>query len=390
MGRLPDGRAVFVPFALPGETVRVRLTKESRGHAQAVLLDVLDSAPRRIAPRCPHFGICGGCHYQHLSYADQLSAKEAILRDQFRRLAKLETPPLRPIVPAPQSWHYRNHVQFHPAGSGRLGFVRQDHQGVLPIERCDLPEEPLRQFLPQLHLEAADGLEKISLRADSFGDIMLTLYAKNASLPEIISEAGISIAHVVDGDVLIVGGEDHLVFEIAGRAFRVSPDAFFQVNTAMAEKMVTHLLESLALPAKTILDVYCGGGLFSAFLAPHCETLIGIETSPAACQDFAFNLDEFDHVSLYEAPAEAVLPTLDVSADIVIVDPPREGLHPAALDAIVRAAPRELAYISCDPATLARDTARLLKQGYQLQHVTPFDLFPQTYHIESISLFTRI
>lgn len=389
LGRLPDGRAAFVPLALPGETVRARIVKEARGHVQARLIEVLTPAPQRISPRCPHFGLCGGCHYQHLSYADQLQAKEEILRDQLQRLGKIKEPPVQPIVPAPKPWHYRNHVQFHLDSAGRLGFIRQDNEGVLPIETCFLPEQPIADFWPQLQLDADTSLERISLRTDSYGDLMLTLYAASPDLPEIISEAGVSIAHVVADDTLLVGGDDHLTFEILGKSFRVSPAAFFQVNTLMAEKMVQHLLDNLHLPVRTVLDVYCGGGLFSAFLAPHCETLIGVETSPAACEDFSINLDACDHVALYEAPAEVVLPSLDVRADLIVVDPPREGLHPRALDAIVRAAAREIAYISCDPATLARDAARLQKQGYRLRQVTPFDLFPQTYHIESISFFDR-
>ncbi len=389
LGRLPDGRAVFVPYALPGETVRLRLTKEAKRHAEAELLQVLAPAPRRSAPRCPHFGACGGCHYQHLPYEDQLQAKEAIVRDQLQRIGKLTAPPVQPIVPAPEPWGYRNHIQFHQAKDGRLGFVRAEGQGVLPIETCLLPEAPLADFWPLLDLEPLPGLERLSLRVDSRGALMLTFHAPPQALPEVVSEAGVSIAHVSQGEALILAGDDHLVFEVLGRPFRVSPGAFFQVNTAMAAKLVEHLLDLVTLPVDTIFDVYSGGGLFSAFLAPHCRQLIAVETSPAACEDFAVNLDEFDHVSLYEAPAEMVLPALDLRPDLVVVDPPREGLHPAALDAIVRAAPREIAYVSCDPATLARDAARLGRQGYRLQQVTPFDLFPQTFHIETVSLFRK-
>jgi 23S rRNA (uracil1939-C5)-methyltransferase len=173
-----------------------------------------------------------------------------------------------------------------------------------------------------------------------------------------------------------------------GREFRVSAGSFFQVNTVMADKMVQHLLDKLPLPARTVLDVYCGAGLFSAFLAPRCERLIGIESSPSACEDFAANLDEFDHVELYEGMAEDVIPLLEMEQPIVLVDPPRAGVEVRALDGIQQLAPQTIAYVSCDPSTLARDTARLIAGGYRLVEVTPFDLFPQTYHIESISIFT--
>jgi 23S rRNA (uracil1939-C5)-methyltransferase len=154
--------------------------------------------------------------------------------------------------------------------------------------------------------------------------------------------------------------------------------------------MVTHLLSRLPLsPAATLLDVYCGVGLFSAFFAPRVGRLIGIESSPPACEDFALNLDEYDNVELYEASAEGVLPSLDIKPDVVIVDPPRAGLDKSALDALVALAPVSLAYVSCDPSTLARDAARLINGGYRLVQVTPFDLFPHTYSIESISIFEK-
>jgi 23S rRNA (uracil1939-C5)-methyltransferase len=177
--------------------------------------------------------------------------------------------------------------------------------------------------------------------------------------------------------------------QVLGRDFQVSAASFFQVNAVMAAKMVEHVLANLPIPPSTILDVYCGVGLFSAFLAPKCKRLIGIESSEPACEDFAVNLEEFDNVELYEDVAENVLPALDVQPEIILVDPPRAGLQAEALDAIVKMKPGTVIYVSCDPSTLARDAARLLKGGYHLSSVTPFDLFPQTYHIESISWFER-
>lgn len=398
IGRDSSGRAVFVPFALPGETVRVRVVEERPGFARAALVEVLHPSPQRIAPRCIHFGACGGCHYQHLSYADQLTAKTDILRDQLKRIGKIEAPPVRAAIPSPLAWNYRNHVQFHLDGQGRLGFISAalpcasssaSVSGVLPIVECHLPEEPLNALWPHLSFEPGTPLERVALRAGD--EVMLVLESESPEPPEIEIEAEISVVHLAGEDALVLAGEDHLVIEVLGRPFRVSAGSFFQVNTAMAEKMVQHILE--LLPASvllgTVLDVYCGVGLFSAFLAPRCQRLIGIELSPSACADFAVNLDAFDHVELYEAPAEVVLPALRVQPDVVILDPPRAGLEKAALDALMALQPPVIVYISCDPATLARDLKRMLARGYTLQQVTPFDLFPQTYHIESISLLTR-
>jgi 23S rRNA (uracil1939-C5)-methyltransferase len=186
----------------------------------------------------------------------------------------------------------------------------------------------------------------------------------------------------------VLSDSAYLPMEVLGEEFRVSAGAFFQVNTAMAEAMVAHLMKILPLNhGSVVLDVYCGVGLFSAFIAPKVAKLIGIELDPVAVDDFVFNLDAYEHVEVYQSAAEDVLPELDVQPDVVLVDPPRAGLGKQALDAILALAPQTLAYVSCDPATLGRDAKRLAAGGYRLAQVTPFDLFPQTYHIESVSLW---
>lgn len=389
MGRLEDGRAVFVAFGLPGETVRARLTEQKRGFARATLLEVLIPSSERIKAKCVHFGVCGGCHYQTLPYSAQLKLKETVLRDQLARIGKIQNPPIREMVPSPVEWNYRNHVQFHLAEDGRPGFIAAgDPRQVLPITECHLPEESLNDLWPQLQFDAETPLERVSLRAGD--ETMLILESDFPETPEVEIEAEISVVHLNDDDSVVLAGDGHIIVDVLERSFQVSAGAFFQVNTAMAEKMVTYLLSNLRVSASTLLlDIYCGVGLFSAFFAPKVKQVIGIEISPAACQDFAVNLNEFDNVELYEALAEDVLPVLEIQPDVAIVDPPRAGLDKKALDAILQLSPKTLVYISCDPSTLARDAARLITGGYTLLEVTPFDLFPQTYHIECISLFER-
>lgn len=388
MGRLPDSRAVFVPFGLPGERVRVLLVEEKKHFARAQLLEVLQPAPKRIIPKCRHFGECGGCHYQHLSYEDQLKVKTDILRDQLQRIGKIKDPPLRPIVASPQAWEYRNHIQFHLDEQGNLGFVHADGKRIALVKECHLPEAAIGGVWPQLEFEAGAPLERVSLRAGAGGEVMLILESDEIEAPELELEADLSVVHLSHDDALVMAGDDHLSMQVLGRAFQVSAASFFQVNTAMAGKMVEHLLERLPLePNSTVLDVYCGVGLFSAFLAARCKRLIGVEVSPSACDDFVVNLDEFDHVELYQATAGDVLPRLEAQPDLVLLDPPRAGLEKAALDGLLRLRPAAIAYVSCDPSTLARDAAQLIAGGYRLAEVTPFDLFPQTYHIESISFF---
>jgi 23S rRNA (uracil1939-C5)-methyltransferase len=219
---------------------------------------------------------------------------------------------------------------------------------------------------------------------------MLILESNTPESPELEIEACISVAHVFEENTVVVAGNDHVLISVLGRDFRVSAASFFQVNTAMAEKMVDHLLANFQLASSdTLLDVYCGAGLFSAFFASNCERVIGIESSPSACEDFVFNLDEFDNVELYEGLAEDVIRHLDAKPSVILVDPPRAGLEKRVVDEILKRNPKLVAYVSCDPSTLARDAARLIHGGYRLKDVTPFDLFPQTYHIESISLFEK-
>ena len=178
---------------------------------------------------------------------------------------------------------------------------------MIPITECHLPKRLLTRLWSQLEFEPDVPFDRVSLRTGADDDLMLILESDELEAPELELEAGISVVHLTDDDALVMAGEDHVIAQVLERGFQVSAGSFFQVNTTMAEKMVAHLLDKLPLPAKTILDVYCGVGLFSAFLAPKCKCLIGIETSPSACEEFAVNLDEFDHVELYEGAAEDVI-----------------------------------------------------------------------------------
>ncbi|MCE9647175.1 MAG: class I SAM-dependent RNA methyltransferase [Chloroflexi bacterium] len=391
MGRLPDGRAVFVPFGLPGEDVRVRVVFEKSSFARAELLEVLSASPDRIAPKCKHFGKCGGCHYQNLTYKNQLQAKVEILRDQLQRIGKIENPPVQPVVASPFEWNYRNHVQFHLTAEGKVAFVNAKGNSTLPIEECHLPEAGIDSFWRDLQFESNKDIERVSLRAGRDEELLVVLESENPEPPELEIEADVSVVHLFDEHPVVIAGREYLTIRVLGKDFHVSAASFFQVNTGMAERMVEHLLAKLPLtPVSTVLDVYCGAGLFSKFLASGCVRLIGVESSESACEDFAINLDEFNNVELYEGAAEEILPALagkigDISC--MIVDPPRAGIEKHALDAILNIKPGVLAYVSCDPSTLARDAARLVSGGYRLLEVTPFDLFPQTYHIESISIF---
>jgi 23S rRNA (uracil1939-C5)-methyltransferase len=393
MGRLDDGRAVFVPFGLPGERVRIRLTEDKRNFARGEVVEIIEPSPKRITPRCIHFGVCGGCHYQNLPYEEQLKAKMEILRDQLTRIGKIENPPVQAIAASPSPWNYRNHVQFHLTQEGKLGYMTAVRPIPFAIRECHLPEGSINELWPQLEFEPETDLDRVSIRSGVDEDLMLVLESESPGPPELEIEAGISITHVFEENTVVIAGNDHVTIRVMNHDFRVSSASFFQVNTAMAEKMVQHLLANVPVSSNsTLLDIYCGAGLFSAFFAPKCERVIGIESSPSACEDFAFNLDEFENVELYEGLAEEILPSLAgqiADPPYVIVDPPRAGLDKQVIDELVKLSPKVIAYVSCDPSTLARDAARLINGGYKLKQITPFDLFPQTFHIESISIFER-
>ncbi len=404
MGRLPDGRAVFVPFGLPNEIVKIKLTQEKQNFARGEIIEIIKSSPERIQPKCIHFTQCGGCHYQHLTYENQLKAKTEILKDQLQRIGKIENPPVQAMMPSPNQWNYRNHIQFHLTDEGKLGYIfspllsgeglgEAPRMEVRSIEECHLPESSIDSFWKELQFESNTNVDRVSLRNGDENDLMLILESESPETPELEVEAEVSVIHVYENHPVVIAVQEHTFIKILDKDFKVSAQSFFQVNTQMAEKMVEYLQTQLPITQLpiTLLDIYCGVGLFSKFFANKYHKVIGIESSPSACEDFVFNLDEFDNVDLYEGLAEEILPKLEgqiTNLTHVIVDPPRAGIEKHALDAIVNIKPQIIAYVSCDPSTLARDAARLIKAGYQLKSVTPFDLFPQTYHIESISIFT--
>ena len=226
---------------------------------------------------------------------------------------------------------------------------------------------------------------------DTQSEMMLILEGEDAKPPEFSVDIPVSAVYTPpDARLTVLAGDDHLTFTILERDFQVSARSFFQVNTPMAEKMVNFLLENLALAGgHHVVELYAGVGLFSAFLAPRVGHLTAVESSGSACHDFAINLNAFDNVDLYEAEAEEVLPALETPADILVMDPPRAGLAPQVHDALETIHPQQIAYISCDPATLARDVKKITQKGYTLVSVTPFDLFPQTGHVESISILIK-
>lgn len=391
LGRLPDGRAVFVPFTIPGELVRIQLVEEKRSYCRAAVLEIIEPSPQRINPLCSHFGECGGCQYQHIPYTEQLALKTSILKDQLERVGELKEVCVLPCVAAPEPFHYRNYVQFHQTPTGQLGYFKANPHEVFPVRECFLLEKALGELWPLLSFDESQDFERVSLRKGAGDDIQIILEGAEPTAPELLVEdLPVSVVYRFDEQATVLAGSEFTTHEINGNVFLVSSGSFFQVNSMVAARMVEKLLASLRLNAiSNVLDVYCGVGLFSKFIAPVVDRVVGVESSPDACGDFAVNLDEFENVELYQAQAEQVLPLLKYKPEAVILDPPRSGIGRRAMDGLLQLSPATVAYVSCDPATLARDARKLIDGGYSLMEVTPFDMFPQTSHVESVSLWIK-
>lgn len=392
LGRAPDGRVVFVGYALPGERVRVRLTEAHKRWARGVAEAVLHPSPDRVEPPCPHFGpaACGGCQWQHAAYEAQLRYKTEIVREQLRRLGKLDDAAVEPCLGMDEPWHYRNHVQLHVDEAGRLGFVRADGQGVEPIQTCLIMNAAVHELFHQFEADFP-ALRRVALRGSTrTGDRMVILETEEDEPPEVEVDFPVSVVLVLgDGTPVTLVGSPYIYEEVAGRRWRISATSFFQVNTEMADRLVALVREAAAplYGIETVIDAYAGVGTLGISLAPEAGHVILVEANPVAVEDARANAADCDNVSWIEGATEEVLPGWDgPHPDLVVLDPPRAGCAPAVLEALVTLRPRKVIYVSCDPATLARDLGRLVRAGFRLGRVQPLDMFPQTYHVECVAV----
>jgi 23S rRNA (uracil1939-C5)-methyltransferase len=387
-GRHPDGRMVFVAFGLPGERVRVSLTDTHQRWARARLQAVVSPAPNRTEPRCRHFGICGGCAYQHMPYDDQLAAKRSILEDQLRRLGGFNAPAVQPTIPSPDPWGYRSRLRFGVMADGRLAFHERATGEPFPVEECLLPIPEVGDLWPRLALQAIDGVQAIEVRADGRGEPTVILHAEHDEALAIDLDLPASVIWLSPSGADVLAGDPFGMMTVAGRTFRLSAASFFQTNPGLIPEMVERVVRLVdPAPGRVVFDLYAGVGLFSAFFAQAGARVVAVEESASACADYEVNLAAFDQIELYESTVVTALPALPREPFAVLVDPPRAGLAPAVVDGIVSLKPGRLVYVSCDPATFARDGKRLAAAGYHPAEITPIDMFPQTAQIESVSLW---
>lgn len=383
-----EGRVMFVPYVLPGERVRVQVARGERGWARATLLEILEPSPARVTPRCPHFGPgrCGGCQWQHLDYEAQLAAKRQIVVEQMERIGKITTPPVRPMIGMDEPWNYRNHVQLR-MGDGGLGYVREDRNGIEPIQQCDLMNPPVAALFQRARSEIPPGLTRLALRGSAVtGERLAIVEGAGATLP-LPADAGL-VARA-GRRLTTVRPPDHLTEVVADRRWRVGAGSFFQVNRQQAELLVAQL-RALARPltgSEVLLDLYAGVGLFGLSLAAEVGATYLVESVREAIADGQHNARGMTGVHWIRARAERLMPHWSERyppPDLLLLDPPRAGCPAPLLRVLGKMAVPTIIYVSCDPATLARDLRRLLDMGYVLDLVQPVDLFPHSYHIESV------
>jgi 23S rRNA (uracil1939-C5)-methyltransferase len=410
-----DGLKVFVRQAAPGERVRARVVERKRDYWVAEVVDILDPSPLRVSPRCPLFGVCGGCHLQHISYDGQLSAKRQMVDETLRRVGRLQVP-LRDVIGAAGQWRYRNKTQY-PVGVGvRIGFFERGSHRLVDVPECLLHPESfdrLRLAVRDAALAAGEtgydertasgNLRHLVVRqSDPAERLLLTVVTRTRSIDRRLT-AALAALEGLDGVIqninpertnrilgpedVVLSGQNRLQQTILGRRFRVSSSSFFQVNPSQAETVCREVLRYIEPKGNEVLiDLFCGVGMLSLLVAPNVGRVIGIELDAGAVEDAVCNAEAMG-VQNAQFICGDVAQAIDgvPKSDVVILDPPRKGCEPDTIRRIAGLRPHRVVYVSCNPATLARDLAAFRALGYAAREVTPVDMFPQTYHIEAVA-----
>lgn len=387
------GRTIFVPYTLPGERITARITQDKDRFAYAEAVAIHTASPARVEPPCPYFGPgkCGGCQWQHIAYEKQLEYKQAIVRDQLVRIGKLQSPVVHPVFPSPTPWAYRTHMTFTLTDDGVPGQWSTDNSTIVPIEACHILHPALAEIYSQISL-ATPEVRRIKFQVGSDPDDRMIILETDTDLaPEIEVDLPVSVNLLLsDNEPVTLIGSPHVTYQVGGRSFRVTAGGFFQANPPVAEELVAEVLERLALRGdETVLDLYSGVGLFTAFIAEQAGLVMSVESYPPAVTDAEENLVDLTNVDIIEGPVEAVLEDLEEPFEAAVVDPPRMGLQGKVIDEVARLAIPRVVYVSCDPATFARDVHQLAQYGYRLLDVQPVDMFPQTFHIECVATLIK-
>ena len=448
-----EGFVIFVERAMPGQTVRARITKRRRNHAEARVEEILEPGPHRVEPKCAHFGVCGGCLMQNYPYEQQLAQKQAQVEDLFARLGGFGDIPVQPIIPCPEQYHYRNKMEFtfstrpwrvekpdRGAGASQPGKVLGLHvpgrfDKVLDIHECwlqpdvgnrilqlvkerawELGLEPYnvltqRGFLRHLVIRTAGQgsdtpevmVNLVTSREDpqSLKPLSDSLVAACPEVTSVVNNINTRKADVAYGErEILLYGKSTITEQLCGLTFDISANSFFQTNTQSAEVLYGAIEELCALSGDQVLyDLYCGTGTIALTLAAKAREAIGFELGATAVDDAARNAlaNSVTNARFMQADLTARYFTVNRDRlakqipppDIVVIDPPRPGLHPNLVKELLTLAPRRIVYVSCNPATQVRDAGLLRDGGYRLVHIQPLDMHPQTPHIENLCLLER-
>jgi 23S rRNA (uracil1939-C5)-methyltransferase len=408
------GSTVFVPFVMPDERVRVDPIEQKKKFVRARVSELVEPSPNRTTPRCPHFGVCGGCNYQHIRYESQLSFKTEILRETLRRIGRIDWQGEIAAHASPP-WGYRNRAQWKvrplpgaSASAGKsetaklsIGYFRANSTALCAIEDCAILSPPLLKAFHALREALASGtfprqLREIEVFAtpgeDHISKLLLT--ATFAGFPSRLAEHAERIRATVPGlESLLLYDPSHERMELLGpgfveyrvgnAAFRVGHFSFFQVNDSLVQPLVD---ESVGREdrGRLAFDLYSGVGLFTVPLAERFDRVVAVESNPAAARDLEANIRGKGAIEVRAADAEQFLSKYRQSPELVVLDPPRAGLTPSAVECLGHLAPSRINYVSCEPPTLARDLAVLQKFSYDISAIHLFDLFPQTFHMEAV------
>jgi 23S rRNA (uracil1939-C5)-methyltransferase len=424
-----DGFAIFIGGALPGEKVKVRVTKVKKTFAEGELLQVLEAHPERIDPVCPHFESCGGCQLQHISYGEELKLKQQQVEDQLQRIGLFSDVIIHPVKGMENPWSYRNKVQIPFAtveGKVVAGFYQLGTHQVVDMETCFIQNElqteltkKIKQLVEKLQIPIYNEtthkgiLRHVLLRQGVHTNELMVVFVTNGekipSEQDVIKEIRRSFPIVTsiqqnintNRTNVILGHENRLlwgmpvIYDTIGEIqFAISPHSFFQVNPTQTKVLYEQAKKYANLTGEEIvIDAYCGIGSISLYLADRAKKVYGMEIVPAAIEDAKQNavLNKIKNVTFELGKAEEILPKWQeegMHADVLVVDPPRKGCDVAFLDAATKIQPKRIVYVSCNPATFARDAKYLSEHGYHLQEIQPVDMFPQTSHVELVGLFT--
>jgi len=370
-------QVVFVPFTVDGDEAVVRITDVKKRFVRGRLEQLLQPSPDRINPRCRHYALCGGCHYQHIHYDHQLRLKKQQVVDAFVRIAKAALPPITPVIPSPGAFQYRGKADYHiritPKAPPVIGFMDVFNDRIIDIDRCEIMDETINQACLVFRQDIEAGRIKTSRDRQ-------TIWSTGAAGEKAEVVTDFRTPRFVIRSI----GEQRLIVPYRG---------FFQANHFLVSRLVDDVVATSALTGReTVVDTYCGAGLFSLFLAPHARQVYGIEIDGEAihCARVNHRQAGLTNAVFIRGDAGEILHKDFIKTqrhvDVLILDPPRTGCDPALLSGIVELKPARIIYISCNPATQARDIRHLLDHGFTLQSLKPYDMFPQTAHIEVVAL----